>query len=373
MKDRINVAELLKDCPKGMELDCTMFEGVSFDHVSDLGVNKIKCYVNNGNEHFEIALDKYGRYVSNNSAKCIIFPKGKTSWEGFVPPCKFKIEKGKWYVCIKDLLDNYANKAFHKGDTYYSPEDGYLIPSNSNVPFEVFCPTTYFRDWTIQDAKDGDVVYHSDSASNGIFIFKELLKREFGKKVICYCDYDSEDGFCLGEYHTCCWADAKILHPATKEQCDLLFQKMKESGYKWNPETKTLEKLSKFKVGDRIVDIYKKHLHCDSGSGEISQITDDKYIFTDGSYIHIQSQDNWELVVPDKFDINTLVPFESRVLARDSVKGKWHPGIWGYYDSDKDYPYRLIGDIARYCIPYEGNEHLLGKTDDCAEYFKTWK
>lgn len=25
MKDKINIAELLKDCPTGMELDCTIF------------------------------------------------------------------------------------------------------------------------------------------------------------------------------------------------------------------------------------------------------------------------------------------------------------------------------------------------------------
>jgi hypothetical protein len=25
MKDKINIAELLKDCPQGMELDCTMY------------------------------------------------------------------------------------------------------------------------------------------------------------------------------------------------------------------------------------------------------------------------------------------------------------------------------------------------------------
>ena len=31
-------------------------------------------------------------------------------------------------------------------------------------------------------------------------------------------------------------------HPATKEQCDCLFQKIKEAGYKWNPETKTIER-----------------------------------------------------------------------------------------------------------------------------------
>ena len=24
------------------------------------------------------------------------------------------------------------------------------------------------------------------------------------------------------------------------------------------------------------------------------------------------------------------------------------------------------------CIPYEQNEHLLDKTDDCDEYYKTW-
>ena len=59
---------------------------------------------------------------------------------------KFKIEKGKWYVCIKDLFDNYANKAFCEGNTYLSTQDGSLIPSNSNVPFEVVCASTYFRE-----------------------------------------------------------------------------------------------------------------------------------------------------------------------------------------------------------------------------------
>ena len=79
--EKINVAELLKDCPQGMELDCTMFDGVYFGHVDDLRHNSIKCYVNNGNEHFEIAFDEHGKYISNNSAKCVIFPKGKTTWE----------------------------------------------------------------------------------------------------------------------------------------------------------------------------------------------------------------------------------------------------------------------------------------------------
>lgn len=32
------------------------------------------------------------------------------------------------------------------------------------------------------------------------------------------------------------------IHPATKEQRDLLLQKMKEAGYKWDTEKKELKK-----------------------------------------------------------------------------------------------------------------------------------
>ena len=36
MKNKINIAELLHNCPKGMELDCTMYEDVYFDYVDEL-------------------------------------------------------------------------------------------------------------------------------------------------------------------------------------------------------------------------------------------------------------------------------------------------------------------------------------------------
>lgn len=115
-----------------------------------------------------------------------------------------------------------------------------MVNTTTSIPFSL---QDNYHLWTINDAKDGDILFHSDSASNGIFIFKELLKCGVSEKVICYCDYDSEDGFCLGEHHTCCWADAKILHPATKEQRDNLFKKINEAGYVWYPNSKELYKL----------------------------------------------------------------------------------------------------------------------------------
>ena len=32
----------------------------------------------------------------------------------------------------------------------------------------------------------------------------------------------------------------------------------------------------------------------------------------------------------------------------------------------------LGGSYYYQCIPYKGNEYLLGTTDDCDEYFKIW-
>lgn len=89
--------------------------------------------------------------------------------------------------------------------------------------------------------------------------------------------------------------------------------------------------------------------------------------------MRIEDQDNYELV-PNKFDIATLVPYESRVLVRNYNEDRWLPVLWGfYYSDDTEFPYNCSGFYYTQCIPYEGNEHLLGKTDDCDEYYKNWE
>lgn len=86
---KINIAELLKNYPQGMELDCTLFDG----KVIYQGLNKrmpthpIVVQTEHG---FEFELTQYGQIHNIVGSKCVIFPKGKTTWEGFVPPCKFK-------------------------------------------------------------------------------------------------------------------------------------------------------------------------------------------------------------------------------------------------------------------------------------------
>lgn len=60
-------------------------------------------------------------------------------------------------------------------------------------------------------------------------------------------------------------------------------------------------------------------------------------------------------------------PFD-KVLIRDSKEQLWIANYFSLYnEKDKDYPYVCMGGSYRFCIPYEGNEHLLGTTDPYTE------
>jgi hypothetical protein len=315
--EKINIAELLKDCPKGMELDCTIWDNVTFECVDNREEFSIIIRLSDGCRE---AVTDYGCYSENEGAKCVIFPKGKTTWEGFQRPFK----------------------------------DGDIIFTHANC-LKVGLGNTWIS--IFQEKRNGGVATYVDYAEDGGDFYS----------------YNEDKGLlCMDE-------DIMRQRFATEKEKERLFQAIKVNGYKWNPETKTLEKLiqPKFNVGDRI-----RHKN-DKTVITITGIKDNYYLIQfynsnkndyQNEKVSFKDQDKYELAI-NKFNINTLVPFESRVLVRDNVKEKWHPGIWGFYDDNSynSYPYKLIGDISLYCIPYKGNEHLLGTTDDCDEFYKTWE
>lgn len=58
-------------------------------------------------------------------------------------------------------------------------------------------------------------------------------------------------------------------------------------------------------------------------------------------------------------------PFD-KVLVRDTDDEVWRPAFYADYDENLDDPYLIIGCFGgRYkqCIPFEGNEHLVGTTN----------
>jgi hypothetical protein len=58
---------------------------------------------------------------------------------------------------------------------------------------------------------------------------------------------------------------------------------------------------------------------------------------------------------------------------RNTNNGRWCGQFYMSYDKNEDYPFECTYNCWMQCIPYEGNEHLIGKTDDCDEHFKTWE
>lgn len=54
-------------------------------------------------------------------------------------------------------------------------------------------------------------------------------------------------------------------------------------------------------------------------------------------------------------------PFD-KVLVRDSESGKWRCAFYSHFEPNGIYHYGTTGCVYAMCIPFEGNEHLVGTT-----------
>ena len=88
--------------------------------------------------------------------------------------------------------------------------------------------------WTINDAKDGDLIYVSTETKGLHAIF-----HKFENGIIYFhCNLCSD--FAQGGYEPS--GDVKSVNPLLKEHYRRFFQKMKQAGYEWDAEKKVLSK-----------------------------------------------------------------------------------------------------------------------------------
>ena len=92
------------------------------------------------------------------------------------------------------------------------------------------------RLWTIEDAKDGDVL----ACNEEILLFKSYSVQG---RISLYCWYNGQtNNFHDKEVIDTLLTKRNEICPATQKQCDLLFQKIKEAGYEWDIKKKELKK-----------------------------------------------------------------------------------------------------------------------------------
>lgn len=430
MEQKINIAELLKDCPEGMELDCAIYKNVTLLEVADCDLYPIRIKTKSG---FISELTKFGQNIHNDDAKCVIFPKGKTTWEGFVPPFSFKDgdivatddgwigittggksgefipthcvikhvdefeayldrketwmfhrlateeEKAKLFQAIKDngYKWNEETKTLEKLSVPSTPEKFYIrigdIPSE-----EKLC---VYRGDVVVGYEDGVSVYDCVE-TDGLYriVMPFPLKEGQGMTYECLiqeitqCRYEIENprnvylvsGIEVGKGH-----DNEPLIKNVKILKDLTEQFNTKNDN--TEENKPLEILikPKFKVGDEIV---KRDSIVNSWI--VSSVNSEYYGLKtrNGSecigVMSIAEQDEYELL-PNKFDINNLKPFD-KVLVRSDNSDVWECDFFSSYNPKCSNRFHCIGAWYNICIPYIGNEQLRRTTDDCDEFYKNW-
>lgn len=324
----IDLTKILKDCPKGWKFYSNKYGEVTFWGFSDL-VYPIQ--INTKNNGAKLLSEKGEEIIGNG--KCILFPsKDQRDWNKFIAPwykedklIKPKFKVGDWIISsVLGIAHIVCVNDFNEYQLEYI--DGKQKFSSINY-------VNYKYDkWTINDAKDGDVLALSWLENKNLFekiiIFKKYHSEGIKGLYSMPCVEGYGNTFKNGKmafsdkevpYYSKTWTCN--LHPATKEQRNLLFQKMKDTGYEWDIKKKELKKL-----------------------------------------------------VPNRFDPKTLKLFD-KVLVRDNHSQNWTCSFFSYIivldDGDK---YNVGGILYDMCIPYnDDTEHLVGTTNEAPEYYRYWE
>lgn len=116
------------------------------------------------------------------------------------------------------------------------------------------------------------------------------------------------------------------------------------------------------------------NLYCDNNTGE-EEVCDTLLFRKATEEERKQFIEKEERLLKGKYNPETLqvepvkpkCPFKpfDKVLVRDNIEQEWSASMFSYYDPSegKNFPYMCLTGCYHYCIPYEGNEHLLGTTD----------
>ena len=380
MNNNINLTKILKNCPCGWKFWSPIFGEVIFA-INQESLGCVNVAIENG-DIWSFNADATLTIGNIKSVDIMLYPsREQRDWNKFAAP---------WYKNEQKSTDKIEPR-FKVGDWVVNKfGDSWHIDSLDNKNYQVsnvkgnynYFPISKQDEmhlWTIQDAKDGDFLC---CKSGWMCIFKSL--NNYTNTFSSYCFMDSNKCFFNsgGECHT---LDKEFInayngeiHPATKEQYDILFQKIKEAGYKWNDETKTLEKLikPKFKIGDKIrhKDTNKDDVY------EISNIYDGSYGIVDFNWmIYMKYQDQYELV-PNKFDPKILKPFD-KVLVKNDDDITWVAALFShiieFHDevTGNDYLESVTSYCtSSFCIPYNDHtKHLVGTEDEAPEFYKYWE
>ena len=316
MEEKINIADILKNKPNGIRLYSPIFGECEFCHVRE-DTNDICVKKHNGViEYF----NSEGLYFA--LGEVMLFPsKSIRDWE------KFSWKRGDvlisdcGFVCI---FKEWVSDDYTKFNGCYSnSRDGYEDVSNAEtanfVKLDDNTAYEYVRKIerklggklnlkTLEiekqsEFKDGDILVAEEDNYYDKVIFIAAIKDDIVSKVLINVRYEDYEV----NYNEYRFGRNRNLRLATDSEKKQLFDALTKEGKYWDTEKKQVMDLKEYQ----------------------------------------------------------FKPFE-KVLVRDSYEDEWRASFFsnireGYAK------YVTTGLVWKFCIPYEGNEHLLGTTNNVEE------
>jgi hypothetical protein len=318
MKEKINIADILKDKPVGLKFYSNTFGYISFN-----GVHKDKVYFFSEDTNVHSVKPNGKMY---DGGECIIFPsKEMRDWE------KFSWKKGD--VLVTEDGSTKAIFECFEDDTYLTFKGKYCLQkTNIDETFMVDTKKNLTECFSLQAKNIAQIYIHNIEDRMGGILNMETLEIEkaqpkfkdgdiitFKDRIIIYNTSIEKSPKRTEIYYHACLKEGKLTvneylmscgfgegwYSSTEEEKQQLFEALAKKGKAWDAEKK------------QIVDI-KKELQ--------------------------------------------FKPFE-KVLVRDSYNDMWRVSFFSHIKED-DGRYVTTCCTWKFCIPYIGNESLVGTTKD---------
>ena len=328
METKINIAEILKDKPRGTKLYSIVHGECTFKAITD-EIFKINfCNSKFGlTQDGECTLIKFGNMY--DGGECIIFPsKEMRDWE------KFSWKKGDVLVGVgqRIIFEKFIDENYTKFQGKYSLstyEDRTLVVDKR-------CYTSYFR--KLDDSVNVKNYFKEIEERLGGKLNRETLEIEKSQPEFKDGDIVVTDTIPSMCYSKCIFILKGDLYTKDSKAHSYVFYNISNNHIS-------------FDVVDTLIRDREIRLATNPEKLQLFDI-----LTKEGKY--------WDAANKQIVDLKEyqFKPFE-KVLVRDSYDDVWRASFFSHI-KENDGRYVTTCVTWKFCIPYEGNEHLLGTTKD---------
>lgn len=319
MKEKINIADILKDKPVGLKFYSNTFGYISFN-----GVHKDKVYFFSEDTNVHSVKPNGKMY---DGGECIIFPsKEMRDWE------KFSWKKGD--VLVTEDGSTKAIFECFEDDTYLTFKGKYCLQkTNIDETFIVDTKKNLTECFSLQAKNIAQIYIHNIEDRMGGILNMETLEIEKAQPK---------------------FKDGDII--TFKDRIIIIYNTSIEK----SPKRTEIYYHACLKEGELTVNEYL--MSCGFGEGWYSSTEEEKHQLFDALAKKGKAWDSEKKQIVDLKPKVELKPFD-KVVVRDTEYSTWCADFFSHINVD--YRYACVGATWNFCIPYnEETAKLIGTTKD---------